>query len=261
MHAITVDTVSFRYRSTIPTLRDISFSVTRGEFLSFVGPNGSGKTTLLKLLDRIFPPDEGRIMLEGMPLEEYSRTELAKRVGFVPQDTTMVFPFTVMEIVLMGRAPHARGTLFESEHDRAIAVEALRLMDALHFADQPVTTLSGGEQQRVLIARALAQEPDILLLDEPNAHLDIAHQMDVFTIIRTLNRERGITVVSVSHDLNLAATFSDRIGMLVCGSLAALGSPTEVLTEENIASVFRTKVVVDANPAGRTPRVTLVPSI
>ncbi len=261
MHAITVDNISFRYRSTVPTLRNLSFSVNRGEFLSFLGPNGSGKTTLLRLLDRILLPDEGRITVDGKPLEEYSRTELARRIGFVPQDTTMVFPFTVMEIVLMGRAPHARGMMFESEHDREIALEMLRLTDALHLADQSVTTLSGGERQRVLIARALAQEADILLLDEPNAHLDIAHQMDVFSIIRKLNRERGITVVSVSHDLNLAAAFSDRIGMLVCGSLAALGSPAEVLTEQNIATAFRARVVVDSHPASGTPRVTLVPSI
>jgi iron complex transport system ATP-binding protein len=151
--------------------------------------------------------------------------------------------------------------VFENPADRSIAGEMMSLMDIAHLASQPITSLSGGERQRVFIARALAQQPDILLLDEPNAHLDIAHQVEVFNILRTLHRSRGLTIVSVSHDLNLAATYSDRIAMLVCGSLVAAGPPADVLTEERIREVFRTDVLVDQHPRGGSPRITLIPSI
>ncbi|MCW5895609.1 MAG: ABC transporter ATP-binding protein [Bacteroidetes bacterium] len=260
MHALTVNQVSFSYRDAIPTLRDVSFHVEKGEFLSVAGPNGSGKSTLLRLLDRIYVPRSGTILLDNKNLTEYPRSELARRIAFVPQDTSVQFPFTVLELVLMGRSPHSRGAMFESEHDRAVALEMLERTDTKHLAHHPVTILSGGERQRVVIARALAQQPEILLLDEPNAHLDIAHQLEIFTIIKKLNEESGLTVISVSHDLNLAGAYSDRIGMLVCGSLAALGTPGDVLTEANIRSVFQTNVLVDRHPATRSPRVTLLTS-
>lgn len=260
MPALSIDNVSFSYHSSTPTLLNVSFDVQKGEFLSLVGPNGSGKTTLLRLLDRILLPRKGSIILDGKDITAYPRAELARKVASVPQDTNIQFPFTALEIVLMGRSPHNRGAMFENEHDIALALEMLKTTDTQHLAGQPITTLSGGERQRVFIARALAQQPEILLMDEPNAHLDIAHQLEVFNIIRRLNRERGLTVVSVSHDLNLASTYSDRIGMLVCGSLAAIGTPNDVLTEETIARVFRTEVLVDQHPTAHSPRVTLVTS-
>ena len=258
MPAFTVDNISFSYDSNVPTLRDVSLMVQRGEFLSLVGPNGSGKTTLLRLLDRIYIPLKGRIQLAGRDISEYSRSEIAKRIAFVPQDSGIHFPFTVFEIVLMGRSPHTRGTAFENAHDREIALTMMKLTDIEHLAGQPITALSGGERQRAFIARALAQQPEIILLDEPNAHLDIAHQIDIFRIIKKLNMESGLTVVSVSHDLNLAATYSDRIAMLVCGSLAALGTPQEALTEARIKEVFQTQVLVDNHPANNAPRITLL---
>ena len=260
MHGLSINDISFGYHRTIPTLRDVSFQVQKGEFLSVLGPNGSGKTTLLRLLDRIYIPRKGTIFLDGKNISSYSRSGLAKRIAFVPQDASILFPFTVFEVVLMGRSPHSRGALFESISDRETALEMMKKTDIAHLAHQPITTLSGGERQRVFIARALAQQPEILLLDEPNAHLDIAHQLEIFNIIKRLNTETGLTVVSVSHDLNLAAAYSDRIGMLVCGSLAALGTPREVLTEATIRSVFRTDVVVDRHPATSSPRVTLITS-
>jgi len=260
MHALSVNDVSFSYSSSVPTLRHVSFHVPKGEFLSLVGPNGSGKSTLLKLLDRIYLPQSGTILVNGRPLSAYTRAELAKRIAFVPQDSAAMFPFTALEIVLMGRSPHSRGMIFESKQDREIAMEMLRRTDAAHVAHQPITRLSGGERQRVFVARALAQQPEILLLDEPNAHLDIAHQIAIFEIIKQINTEERLTVVSVSHDLNLTAAFSTRIGMLVCGSLAALGTPDEVLTEENIRAVFQTRVAVDRHPAAAFPRVTLLTS-
>jgi iron complex transport system ATP-binding protein len=257
MHALTVDNISFGYDRTVPVLRDVSFSVHRGEFLSFLGPNGSGKTTLLRLLDRIFLPLRGQILLDDRNLGKFSRSAIAQRIAFVPQDGGVQFPFTVFEIVLMGRSPHTRGMAFENAHDREIASAMMQLTDIEHLAQQPITKLSGGERQRAFIARALAQQPEILLLDEPNAHLDISHQIEVFRLIRRLNTESGLTVVSVSHDLNLAATYSDRVGMLLCGSLVALGTPQDVLTERRIREVFRAEVLVDRHPATSTPRITL----
>jgi iron complex transport system ATP-binding protein len=258
MHAITVDNISFGYDPASPVVRDVSFTVRPGEFLSIVGPNGSGKTTLLRLLDRIYIPHSGSILLSDKPLAKFSRTAIAQRIAFVPQDNSIQFPFTVAEIVLMGRAPHSGGMAFENAHDRDVAHEMMRLTDIAGFADQPVTNLSGGERQRVFIARALAQQPEIILLDEPNAHLDIAHQVDIFRIIKRLNTESGLTVLSVSHDLNLAAAYSDRIAMMVGGALAALGTPAEVLTGERVHEVFRTPVIVDTHPVHGTPRVSLL---
>lgn len=258
MQVLTVDRVSFSYDARVPVLTDVSLGVRRGEFLSLVGPNGSGKTTLLRLLDRIFLPAAGGITLDGRPLTAYARAELARKVAFVPQDAGALFPFTVMEVVLMGRSSHSRGRMFESAADRTVAARMLRLADVEHLADKAVTALSGGERQRVFIARALAQEPEIILLDEPNAHLDIAHQVDIFTLLRRLNRDEGLTVVSVSHDLNLAASFSDTVVMLLCGTVAAAGAPAAVLTEGRIREVFRTNVLVDTHPAGSSPRITLL---
>jgi len=256
MHALTVENISFSYDLSVPTLRDVSLSVHKGEILGLIGPNGSGKTTLLRLLDRIYLPQRGSILFNQRDILSYSRSELARRIAFVPQENTVLFPFTVLEIVLMGRSPHVKGMAFENAHDRAVARAMMKLTDIEHLADHPLTALSGGERQRVFIARALAQEPELILLDEPNAHLDIAHQIDIFSVIRKLNKESGLTVVSVSHDLNLAATYSDRVAMLVCGSVTAIGPPTEVLTETRIAEAFRTSVLVDEHPISKTPRVT-----
>ncbi len=260
MHTLSAKNLSFSYDGRTPTLRNVSFDVGSGEFLSIIGPNGSGKSTLLRLLDRILLPQQGSITLDDNDINFFHRQELARRIAFVSQEIGTLFPFTVMEMVLMGRAPHARGSLFENEQDRSMAAAMMERMDIAHLADHPVTALSGGEKQRVFIARALAQQPGILLLDEPNAHLDIAHQIEVFTILRTLIRESGLTVISVSHDLNLAGAFSNRIAMLVCGTLVAIGSPLEVLTEERIKSVFGTAVIVDSHPVESTARVTLLTS-
>jgi iron complex transport system ATP-binding protein len=257
MHALSIDAVSFGYLRTVPVLREVSLTVRKGEFLSLVGPNGSGKTTLLRLLDRIFLPDRGRILLGDRPLAKFSRHDLATRIAFVSQETTVHFPFTVFEIVLMGRSPHTRGMAFENAADRKVAREMMEVTDIGHLADIPITSLSGGERQRAFIARALAQQPEILLLDEPNAHLDVSHLVDIFRVIKRLNTEAGLTVVSVSHDLNLAASYGDSVAMLARGSLVAWGSPEEVLTEGRIRDVFRADVLVDPHPSHTGPRITL----
>ncbi len=258
MPVLTVDNVSFSYISGTPTLQNVSLEVKRGEFLTLVGPNGSGKSTLLKLLDRIYLPDAGSVRLDGKALSGYARPDLARKIAYVPQDRDTAFPFTVEEIVLMGRAPHAGGAMFESPHDRDIARHMMELTDIAHLASHPITNLSGGERQRAFIARALAQQPLVLLLDEPTAHLDIAHQVEIFRLLRSLSIDSGLTVLSVSHDLNLASMYSDRIAMLLCGALTAIGTPPAVLTVDRIREVFRADVVVDRHPVTDTPRVTMV---
>jgi iron complex transport system ATP-binding protein len=245
--------VSFSYPG-IPVLREVSLEVPQGDFLSILGPNGSGKSTLLKLLGRILIPTVGSVTLSRKPLESFSRKELAKTISYVPQETAWIYPFTVIETVLMGRSPHLAGLGFEKSLDVEMAREAMRVTDIEQLAEKPVTALSGGERQRVLIARALAQQPTILLLDEPNAHLDLSHQVDLFRLLRELNRTKGLTILSVSHDLHLAANFSKRIMLLASdgrpgNTAVAIGTPPEVLTSSNLSTIFHTRVSVNRNPA------------
>lgn len=252
-----IDNLSFSY--TRPILRDITLTVAEREFLSVIGPNGSGKSTLLRLIGRILVPDAGAIRLQERPLNSFSRQELATHIGYVPQETSWLYPFTVLETVLMGRAPYLSSFRFERPPDLAIATDAMRLTDVLHLAERPVTALSGGERQRVLVARALAQQPSILLLDEPNAHLDLSHQVELFLLLKKLQTQRGLTVIAVSHDLNLVANVSDRMCALAPSrehdgsySIYALGSPRDVLTPEILSHVFRTPVSVSTDPKYQT---------
>jgi len=253
---IRVSDICFRY-SRWPVLQSISFGVGSGEFLSILGPNGSGKSTLLRLLARILLPESGSIDLGDRSLASYDRNELARLIGYVPQETNWFFPFTVMEAVLMGRTPYVGKLGFENREDIRQAEIAMEKTDIVHLASKPVTAISGGERQRVLVARALAQCPRILLLDEPNAHLDLSHQIDVFRILRKQQRERELTIVSVSHDLNLAAAYSTSVLLLGRNSMGgtntvvATGSPGDVLTSDRIRSVFRTDVLVErSDPKG-----------
>ncbi len=258
MNALSYREVTFEYRAGRPVVREISFEVPCGEILTIVGPNGSGKSTLLKLGARLLSPQHGSIEVLGRDVSAYPRPELAKVLAVVPQDGSIFFPFTVEEVVLMGRAPHGAGRAFERIEDHQIAQEAMEVTDIVHLARQPVNRLSGGERQRVLIARAIAQQPQVLLLDEPNAHLDIAHQVAIFGLMTQLNREKGLTVVAVSHDLNLASSYTTRVAVLKEGGLFALGEPGDVLTEKTIQTVFETGVLVDAHPLHSRPRVTLM---
>ena len=235
--------VSFSYDS-IKALEDVTFEVVEGEILGIIGPNGAGKTTLLRCTNRTLKPQVGVILIDGQDVARWSRREIARRMGLVPQNSTITFPFTVLEVVLMGRHPHQRLFGGESERDLEIVKEALRLTDTLRFAARPITGLSGGERQRVIIARALAQEPGVLLLDEPTLHLDINHQLEVLGLVRRLTREKGLVTVLTSHDLNLAARYCDRLLMLNQGQVYALGTPEEVLTPANIRQVYRVEVEV-----------------
>lgn len=267
-HVYDVQAIRFRYPShesqlTRWILDDISFHVQGGEVLGIVGPNGSGKTSLLKVLARLMTPQQGRISLFGQDFAAKAQREVACIVGVVPQDSQMLFPFTVAETVLMGRFPHrARdrwigGFGWESREDLAIAEQAMMTMDIVHLAHRSVTDLSGGERQRTVIARALAQTPRVLLLDEPTAFLDLQHQVEICSVLRRLRDERGLTVVLVSHDLNLVSQYCDRILLLDRGQIVRLGGPDEVIEPEVLESVYRCRVLVDRHPRSGLPRVTL----
>ena len=254
---IEVNAISFRYHEDW-VLQDVSFRVERGEFVGVIGPNGSGKTTLLKMLYRLLGPQDGEILFESVPLAKMDRRDIAKRIAVVAQETQLLFPFTVLETVLMGRSPYLGNLMFESEKDLEIARKAMEWTKVLPFSERPVDELSGGERKRVFIARALAQEPEVILLDEPTASLDIHHQIDFLDLILTLNRERGLTIVMVSHDMNTASEFCDRLILLQKGRVYKTGSPGEVITKENIESVYGCEVWVDRHPVSGMPRVSLM---
>ena len=259
MPIVKVTDVDFRYKD-IWALRDISFDVRRGEFLGVIGPNGSGKTTLIRVIDGILAPDKGGVSIGGKAIRGMRRRDVARLVAVVPQDSTMIFSFRALEIVLMGRSPHLGMLRFEGESDREIVRRAMEMTDTSSLADRSMDSLSGGERQRVLIARALAQEPEVVLLDEPTAFLDIKHQVEFLGLMKRLNRERGLTVIAVTHDINLAAAYCDRVMLLKEGRIHTLGIPGEVVTETNIREVYETDVLVDANPLNGLPRITVVAS-
>jgi len=226
---------------------DLELEVSAGDMLAIVGPNGSGKTTLLKLLAGLLTADSGRITVCGFDAARADRRALARRVAVVGVQSTIGFPYTVVEVVLMGRAPHVEGFRLESSRDVEAAERAMRETEVLDLAERRFDTLSSGERQRVTVARALAQEPDLVLLDEPAAFLDIKQQTLLYDLLTELNAARGLTVVSVLHDLNLASLYFGRVAMLKAGRLAALGSPEEVITYAKVREVFDTDVYVDLN--------------
>ena len=226
-----------------------------GEIVGVLGPNSAGKTTLIRLLTRVLAPDAGGILLEGRPLPHWRPAELARRVAVVPQGAPPEFPFTVEELVLMGRYPHAPERYFESPADRESARAAMQATSVLELAAQRLDSLSGGERQRAAVARALAQEPRLLVLDEPTAHLDLRYQAETAALLRRLNRERGVTILLVSHDLNLAAEVCDRLLLLAAGRQVAVGAPEAVLSETLLAAAFGCEVTVEKHPATRRPVV------
>ena len=238
-------------------LRGVDLRVAAGGFVGIIGPNGAGKSTLLRVLAGVLAPSSGEMLLMGRPLAHYRRREVARLLAVVPAPTTPFFSFTVREFVTMGRTPYLGRMQSDRPEDRAIVDAALVAADSSTLAERPITEISAGEWQRVNIARALAQEPHILLLDEPTAFLDLGHQREIFELLARLNREQGLTVVCVSHDLNLAAEYCPRLAVLAEGRIYAEGSPAAVVTEETIAEVYRAPVQVDHGPAGR-PRVTLL---
>ncbi|MCU0851862.1 MAG: heme ABC transporter ATP-binding protein [Thermoplasmata archaeon] len=230
-------------------LRNVELEVDSGEFLGLMGPNGSGKTTLLRCVMNYLRSDPGSILIDGRPIQEMPPEDLAKTFAVVPQSSSTDFTFSAYDIVMMGRIPHRSNRLAGASKKDADAVQsAMERTDTWKFAGRPFFALSGGERQRVVIARAIAQSPKALLLDEPTVYLDINGQLEVMDLIRSLNKKEGITVISVLHDVNMAARYCDRIALLSNGWLEAIGPPAEVLRPETIQSVYGVDVVVRKDP-------------
>lgn len=256
--ALTVENLSYAYGKQ-PVLRNLSFSVSQGEIFIIIGPNGAGKTTLIKLMIGIAKTQTGRIEIMQSPLEGYSQKRLAQVSAYVPQGLPVGFPFTVEETVLLGRAPHQKVLGLATQNDLDIAQQAMQFTEVAHLARRKLDQLSGGEQQRVLIARAICQQPQVILLDEPTASLDLSHQIRIMDLMEKLKTEKGVTVVMVSHDVNLAAMYGDQLLLLKAGEIVCLGSPYEVLHYQTLEAAYDCKLLVDESPLGNLPRVTVVP--
>jgi iron complex transport system ATP-binding protein len=256
--AIEAMNLSYSYHDN-DVFKDLSFSVPKGGFFIIIGPNGSGKTTLMKVLSGIEKPDKGNLHILSKAIERYSRRSLAQTVAMAPQMTTVDFPFTVREIVLMGRSPYKGLLGFDDQADLQIAQQAMAFTEVEHLAERKLGQLSGGEQQRVLIARAICQEPKIILLDEPTASLDLAHQVRVMDLMEQLQKEKGVTVIMVSHDINLACMYAESLLLIKNGQIVSIGPPDQVLNYETLEQAYGCALLVDQSPLGNFPRITLVP--
>lgn len=233
-------------------LHSVSLRLETGEFVGLLGQNGCGKSTLLRVLTHVLPHKMGQVSLEGKPIHQWSSLERAKRIAFVPQKEATHFEFTVRDVVLMGRYPHQpRGGLSVADFD--LATRAMEETDILSLADRLVTQLSGGEHRRVLLARALVQETPLLLLDEPTAHLDIAHQVELLTQVRSLVRDQRRGALAALHDLNQAAEFCDRLCLMHQGAMLAEGTPEQVLTTPNLRVAFQIEAEIENNPKTGRP--------
>ncbi len=240
---VDIDELSFAYNGK-SVLEGLDLTIREGEFLGLVGPNGSGKTTLLKNIGGVLEPDNGLIYLDQEDLSSLPTKEVATKVAALQQETRVGFDFTVREVVEMGRFPHLDRFERHTDVDTRAVERAIEVTDLDEFCDRPVNQLSGGEKQRVFLALALAQEPDLLLLDEPTASLDINYQVKIMETVQELSSE-GLTVVAAIHDLNLAAQYADRVALLSNGGIEVLGKPREILTVDNIAEVFGVEVEVE----------------
>jgi len=239
-------------------LHDVSFDVNCGEFFGIIGPNGSGKTTLLRAISNIIKLKQGEILFENADISGMKLKRLAKQIAVVPQ----IFEsshITVEEFVLLGRIPHFLPLqFFETKEDLCIAEESMKMTDTYHLKDKCVDEISGGERQLAFIARALTQEPKLMLLDEPTAHLDISHQVVIMDLLKNLNKKLNLTVIMVLHDLNLASEYCNRLSLIKEGRVYKLGTPQEVLNHRIIEDVYKTVVVVEDNPVSSKPYVLIV---
>lgn len=251
---IRVSGVVFRYGASA-VLQGISLSLDQGEFICIIGPNGSGKSTLLKNLAAILEPAEGEIILNGKDLRRWVRRELARRLSLVSQGRGAGFNFLVEDVVSMGRHPYLDRFSPMREADRQAVYRAMHLTGCYHLREREILALSGGEQQRVFLARALAQQTPYLLLDEPTSFLDLGYQVELLELLQSLNLRDRITVVAVMHDLNMASRYCRKLIMLNQGKIFACGTPEEVLTRKNILEVYRTEVLIEPHPLGGSPQI------
>jgi len=246
-HGLDVRDIECHY-GAMRVLDGIRMRAGSGEVVGIIGPNGSGKSTLIRTMSGLLKPSDGAVYIDGRRVHEMDIMEVARHMAVVSQEEGSHFEFTVLDVVLMGRTPHIGRLRSETKRDVDIALEAMRDTNTLHLRDRLITELSGGERQRVMIARALTQQPRFLLLDEPTSHLDINHQIEILTLIRRLAKERGLLVVVVLHDLSMATLVCDRLVLLKEGRVVAMGTPEEVITEQNIRDVFGVRVVVRKSP-------------
>ena len=256
--AIAVKKLRHAY-GNLEIIKNISFSVKQGQFFIIIGPNGSGKTTLMKAISGIINCEAEVLDIEGAGIHTYSRKSLARTLAMVPQMASADFPFSVQETVLMGRSPHLGLLALEQRKDMDIARQAMEFTGILHLAHRKLNQLSGGEHQRVLIARALCQAPQIILLDEPTAALDLAHQVRIMDLMNRLTTKKGLTVVMISHDVNLAAMYGNELLLLKNGEIVCQGPPAEVLNYQTLEAAYGCTLLVDQSPLGKFPRITLVP--
>ncbi len=252
METLKIDEIEFAYGEEV-ILKDISFNIEEGEFISIIGPNGSGKSTLLKTLNNIYTPRKGNIYLDGEKIQKIKRREIAKRISLVPQESQINYEFTVEEIVTMGRHPYKRRFEKENLEDKRIIEEAMEMTYTTKLRDKLITEISGGEKQRVIIAKALAQNSSIILLDEPTSSLDINHQIEVLELLKKLNKNKNTTVVIVLHDINIASRYSDRIIFLKDGKIISKGRPEEVVTKNNIKKAYDMDIYLEINKYTRSP--------
>jgi iron complex transport system ATP-binding protein len=254
---LVADHVSFGYSTAAPVIHDVSCSIAHGTIVGILGPNGSGKTTLLRLLAGLIRPWSGSVTLGGRDVRDLGRASLATRIAVVPQETQLAFDYTALEIATMGRYPHLKGFDVEGPEDLAIARQGLRATGTAELESRMFNTLSGGEKQRVVIASALAQAPEVLLLDEPTASLDLAYQLEVRSILQKLNTDNGLTVVISTHDVNLAAGLCDHLIMLSRGRLLAAGTVAQTLNAATIRALYDVEVEITPHP--RTGVPTIIP--
>lgn len=239
-------------------LKDINLKISKGELIGIIGPNGSGKTTLLRTITRILKPKNGEILFEGKNILQVGFKEFAKKIAVVSQNIE-ISDIIVEEFVLLGRIPYFKKFQFlETKNDFEIAKRCMELTDTFKLKDRFIHEISGGEKQLVLIARALVQQPELLLLDEPTAHLDITHQIKILDLIRRLNKELSLTVIMVLHDLNLAGEYCNRLILINEGKICKTGTPNEVLAYQIIEEVYKTIVIVEENPISGKPYILIV---
>ena len=255
---IQIQKASFAYLNGL-VLRNINLSVATGEMVGLLGPNGSGKTTLIKLASGIIRPNHGDIRLGNTGLSQISRKSIAHSVAVVPQQFHIPFAFTTTEVVMLGRFPFIKTLSGESSADRQITAEAMALVGLSQLAERRFDELSGGERQKVILAMALAQQPKLLLLDEPTLNLDISHQIEILELARRLNTTQKLTVIAAMHDLNMAALYFDRLILLKEGQIVADGTPSQVLTEDRIREVFAATVKVEMHPTTDVPHIIVTP--
>jgi iron complex transport system ATP-binding protein len=258
MIAFRMEHVSFTYGDRFE-LRHVNLSANEGEMVGLIGPNGSGKSTLLKLISGVLPALEGEIHLDGLDLRHAKRKAVSQRVAVVPQQFHMPFAFRMEEVVMLGRTPFLRGFSDGDMKDHAIVGQAMESVGVRHLEGRFFNELSGGERQKVVLAMALAQQPRLLLLDEPTAHLDINHQVEILQLLKRLNQEHGLTIIAAMHDLNLASLYFQRLIMLKAGRIVADGAPCAVLTSRLIAEVFGAYVQVQSHPMVEVPYIVILP--